>query len=222
MMTFFLVLIFLISVASTWWFGLWSNLITLVNLILAGLIATSFYENANYELLARMRSFYYVLPFVTLWLLFGLSFMILRGLTDFLSSMRLKFDPITELVGRSLLSLMVALVLISFVSFTLQYAPLRQSLFSDSPIAGAPLGPDKLWLGFVRGCSNGSLSYTAEETSIFPPYTATRTVNGQTEKFEVRSFDPTDSFFQKGSDLRDAISKSATLRVADDFYQATQ
>lgn len=215
MLMFSLILIFLISVASTWWFGLWSNLITLVNLILAGLIATSFSENFSYELLLRMKSYLMLLPFVSIWLLFGISFIVLRSATDILSAMRLKFDTVTELVGRSLLSLAIAGVLVSFVSFTLQMAPLPPSLFSAEKVSvgGTPLGPDRLWHSFFRQCSSGSLSYTAEETQIFPAYGATRMVDGVAQKLEVRTFDPAGSFFQSGSDLRDRIARIEFLRV---------
>jgi hypothetical protein len=214
-----LILIFLISVASTWWFGLWSNLITLVNLILAALIASSFFENVSFELFLRMKSYLVLLPFVSIWLLFGISFIVLRSATDYLSGMRLKFDRVTELVGRSLLSLAIAGVLISFVSFTLQLAPLPPKLFSADKVklGGTPLGPDKLWHSFFRQCSSGSLSYTADETQFFPAYGATQIVDGVEQKMEVRIFDPADSFFQAGSDLRDRVSQMQVLRIPQEM-----
>lgn len=211
-----LILIFLISVASTWWFGLWSNLITLVNLILAGLIATSFFENLAFDLTQRMPSYAVLLPYVALWLVFAISFIVLRALTDTLTRMRLKFDNLTELIGRSLLSLAIGTVMICFVSFTLQLAPLRPSLFAEPESAGGhPLGPDKLWHGFVRQCSNGSLSYTSEETQFFPAYKVNRTVNGEQQKFDVRTFDPLDSFFENAASLRKTISGMEVLRIPD-------
>jgi hypothetical protein len=215
-----LILIFLISIASTWWFGLWSNLITLVNLILAGLIATSFFENLAFELIVRAKSYALLLPYVALWLLFAISFFVLRGVTDGLSGMRLKFDRITEMVGRSLLSLAIAGVLVCFVSFTLQLAPLRPSLFSEEKASfGAPLGPDKLWHGFVQQCSNGSLSYTSEETQFFPAYKTTLEVDGVKQTLEVRSFDPADSYFAAGASLRQTISGMQVLRIPSEVAQ---
>jgi hypothetical protein len=210
-----LILVFVISVASTWWFGLWSNLITLVNLILAALIATSFYENLTFELTQRMRTFAVLLPYISIWLLFAISFIVLRAATDTLSGMRLKFDNVTEMIGRSLLAVAIASVLVCFVAFTLQLAPLRPALFSQQGQTGSPLGPDKLWLGFVRQCSNGSLSYTAKETQFFPAYQVKRTVNDKEQALEVRTFDPMDSFFQKGADSREAVSRMQVLRLPD-------
>lgn len=215
-----LVLIFLIAIASTWWFGLWSNLITLVNLILAGLIASSFVENLSFELFLRMKSYFVLLPFVSIWLLFAISFIVLRTATDVLSSMRLKFDTVTELIGRSLLSLAIAGVLVSFVSFTLQLAPLPPSLFSSDNvnIGGSPLGPDKLWHGFFRQCSSGSLSYTADETQFFPAYGASRMVDGVKQKMEVRTYVPADTFFESGSNLRKRISQMEVLRIPQEVF----
>lgn len=207
-----LILIYIIIVASVWWFGLWSNLITLVNVLLSALIATSFYENLAYVLTKRLDSFALLFPFVSQWLLFAVSFMLLRACTDILSSVRLRFDRITELVGRSILSLLVAGVFVCFISFTLQQAPLRQSLFSNGR-GGSALGPDKLWVSFMRGQSNGGLSYTAEETSFFPAYGARRFENGEEVKYLVRTFDPTESYLSSGADLRATIAGREMLRL---------
>jgi signal transduction histidine kinase len=200
-----LILIFVITVASTWWFGLWSNLITLVNVLLSAMIATSFYENTSFELAVRLDSYALLFPFVSQWLLFAVSYIFLRAFTDVLSGVRLKFDHLTELIGRSLLSLAIAGVFVSFVCFTLQRAPLRQNLFSEKRGESA-IGPEKLWISFVRGQSNGALSYTAEETMFFPAYKAVRTINGEEVPYLVRTFDPTESYIWAGADLRATIA----------------
>jgi hypothetical protein len=213
-----LILIFIIIVASVWWFGLWSNLITLVNVLLSALIATSFYENAAYELTMRFDSFVLLFPFVSMWLLFVVSYMVLRTFTDTLSGVRLKFDRITELVGRSILAVLVAGVFVCFISFTLQRAPLKENLFSNNARGGFgnPIGPDRLWVRFMQNCSGGSLSYTAEETSFFPAFESVRKVNGVDEKYEVRMFDhANDSYFGRGSDLRKSIAEREMLRLPE-------
>ena len=38
------ILLLILIPAATWWFGLWNNFLTLINLLLAGLIASSYYE----------------------------------------------------------------------------------------------------------------------------------------------------------------------------------
>ena len=129
MIWFILILMFVLVIASTWWFGLWSNFITLVNLILSGLIATSFYQNLVAVLLGPMETYAVVLEFLSIWAVFVVSFLVLRGATDALSPIRLRFDKLTELIGRSLLSIAIAVVFICFVAFTMQLAPLPPDLF---------------------------------------------------------------------------------------------
>ena len=124
-----LILIFVLVIASTWWFGLWSNFITLVNLVLAGLIATSFYSNVVALLLKWMETYAVLIEFVSFWLTFAVAFIVLRAATDFLSSIRLKFDNLTELIGRSLLSVAIAVVFVCIACFSLQLAPLPPHLF---------------------------------------------------------------------------------------------
>ena len=117
------IMIFIVVVASTWWFGLWSNLITLINLFLASLLASSIYQPVANELANVNKTYAPLYDFIAVWLVFVVTFMVLRGLTDFLSSYRLRFDPITEMVGRSVLSVWIAGVFICFSFFTFQMAP---------------------------------------------------------------------------------------------------
>ena len=101
MIIFIMILVFVLVVASTWWFGLWSNLITLINLFLASLAASSFYENVSVEILIRQPTYLVLVDVVSLWLVFFITFFVLRAITDVLSKVRLKFDFWTETIGRS-------------------------------------------------------------------------------------------------------------------------
>ena len=158
------ILIVLLVPLCSWWFGLWNNMLTMINCLLAGLIATSAYPVVSQAITGiGNESFTYVGDFVGLWAFFVASFMILRGVTDSISKYRLKFDPITELVGRSIFAIGTAVVLLCFVSFTVQLAPLDQERFSES---GQPTGPadaavsslpDRMWLGYVQYASTGPL-----------------------------------------------------------------
>ncbi len=158
------ILIILLVPLSTWWFGLWNNLLTMVNCLLAALIATSAYPVVSEAIIGlNEESFTFVGDFVGLWACFVVSFILLRGITDSISKYRLKFDPITELAGRSVLSIGTTIIFLCFVSFTLQLAPLDQELFSES---GEPTGPtdaavssfpDRMWLGYAQYASNGPL-----------------------------------------------------------------
>ena len=152
---------------STWWVGFWNNLLTAINCLLAALIATSAYPVIAQRVIdADPESFTYVGDFVGLWAFFVLSFILLRGLTDSMSKIKLKFDLITEMAGRTIFSIATALVLLAFTNFTLQLAPLDQELFGES---GKPTSPadssiaDQAWLSYVQYAATGPL---AGESSI--------------------------------------------------------
>lgn len=154
--------IILLVPLSTWWFGFWSNMLTAINCLLAALIATSAYPVISQRVIdVNPDSYTYAGDFVGLWAFFAISFILLRGLTDSLSKIKLKFDKITEMVGRTIFSFATAAVLLCFASFTLQLAPLDQELFSES---GEPTGPavssiaDQTWISYAQYASTGPLA----------------------------------------------------------------
>lgn len=170
------ILIVLFVPLCNWWFGFWNNMLTMVNCLLAALIATSAYPLISdfvVKLDEAEKSYAHVGDFVGLWAIFVISFMLLRGFTDTLSKYRLKFDTITEMAGRTVFSIGTALVLLCFTNFTLQLAPLDQARFSES---GAPTGPtdaavgsitDQMWLGYAQYASTGPLSSGSEIPNTF-------------------------------------------------------
>ena len=89
------ILIVLFVPLINWWFGFWNNMLTMINCLLAALIATNAYPAIS-EFVVNLdkdeNSFAYVGDFVGLWAVFVISFMLLRGFTDSLSKYRLKFD----------------------------------------------------------------------------------------------------------------------------------
>lgn len=233
--TLVLIAIFFVVVASIWWFGAWSILITLVNTVIAGLTASSFYENAAHQLIKIDSSFRLLFPFIAMWLLFALTFVVLRAITDTISRYRLKLDFVTELVSRSLLSMAVGFVFVSFVAFSLHSAPLPSAYFQSSktsadevpnfsntpgtPVVKETFGPDLFWAGMVQLASTGSLSYTAEETDFFP---ALRIGSFDEDRnfipdpnVKVREFNRMGGYFENGRKLRSIISRQETLRVAN-------
>ena len=92
MVTLLFLLVFVAVIATTWWFGIWNNLLTLINLLLAGLIASGFYENVTDQLNANTSGWKNVTSFIAVWLAFVVSFIVLRALTDMISSKKLKFE----------------------------------------------------------------------------------------------------------------------------------
>jgi len=120
------------------------------------IIATSFYEPVctPLEKIAAVGTYTYLLDFIVLWLLFAITFGILRSISDLLSPTNVKFDMPVEMAGRSVLALICGWLMVVFVAFSLQMAPLN----ADSPLGAfatpssksfLAFAPDRLWLGFM-------------------------------------------------------------------------
>jgi hypothetical protein len=168
MMFLFLLLILTGTAAGVWFQGLWSGVITVVNMLLAMIIATSFYEPAvtAIEGIGAAKSYTYLLDFVILWLLFGFALAVLRAITDALSKKQVKFDMPVEMAGRSIFALWCGWLMVCFVAFSLHMAPLN----SVNPLGGfstpaaktmGPVSPDRLWIGFMYSRSQRGLGGNA-------------------------------------------------------------
>lgn len=153
----FLLLILAATAAGVWFQGLWSAAVTVVNLLLAMLVATSFYEPicTALEGIAAAATYTYLLDFLVLWLLFGITFAILRTISDALSRKNVEFALPVDMAGRSILALVCGWLMVCFVAFSLHLAPLN----SVSPLGAyasptakvfGPAAPDRLWLGFMH------------------------------------------------------------------------
>jgi hypothetical protein len=156
-MLFLLLFLVLVATAAGVWFqGLWSAAITIVNMLLAMIIATSFFEPicTAVEKIGAAATYTYLLDFIVLWVLFAISFGILRSISDLLSKNNVKFDMPVEMAGRSVLALFCGWLMVVFVAFSLQMAPLN----AESPLGafGSPnaksflgFAPDRMWQGFM-------------------------------------------------------------------------
>lgn len=163
MLTILLLLIFIGVTAGLWFQGLWNNAITLMNVLLAGLIATNWYEPIATLAIEQEASYTYLYDVVFLWLLFAISFSLLRVFTDMLSSDRVKFIPPVELAGRSILAVLAAYLFICFTVFTIHTAPLQANAFRgafQTPDSATFLifQPGRQWASLVRTASGGGLS----------------------------------------------------------------
>jgi hypothetical protein len=222
-----LILIFLLVIAACWWFGLWSNFITLVNLILAGMVASSFYPVLAGKLMAWQPTYRMLTEFLSLWAVFVVTFIVLRGITDVLSPIRLKFDYLTETIGRSILSVCIAVVFVCFTMFSLQLAPLPPHWFGEGKQAQAAIpdgppgdfktksafGPDRVWVSFVRMASKGAFAASREKSFLLPADQREFTVDEKPLELESRVFDPVGLFFFDREGYRSALSRSKSLRV---------
>lgn len=209
----FAILLFLIVAAATWWFGLWSNLITLINLFLSGLIASSIYQPVANAIVEANVSFILLADFISMWLCFVLTFLVLRAITDVLSGYRLKFDPIVEMAGRTVLSLWIAGVFVCFTMFTLQMAPIKRSHFGERGTRPSEMGTvaDKAWLAFIQSRSRGALSSSKAANPLFVEYELEP--HPDDAELDARVFDPHARYLIGANFHRMAIASSKTLRV---------
>jgi hypothetical protein len=156
MLFLFLLLVLAATAAGVWFQGLWSAAVTVVNMLLAMIVATSFYEPVctAVEKIGAAATYTYLLDFIVLWLLFGITFGILRTITDMVASKPMKFDMPVEMAGRSVLALFCGWLMVCFVTFSLHMAPLNAEKplgAFDTPSSKSFLAfaPDKMWLGFM-------------------------------------------------------------------------
>jgi hypothetical protein len=177
MLTLVLIVIFVIVAASLWFQGLWTNVLTLINMFFAMMLAFNYFEPLADMLDEAERSYTYLWDFLALWGLFALSFGLLRLFTDVLSRHRVVFDFWVEMVGRSVLALWIAWLFVGFTCATLHTAPLgRHPLgFQQSPTSGNFLGmsPGKHWLAFMQSRSRGALSRGESNPGRLSPWTRT-------------------------------------------------
>jgi uncharacterized membrane protein required for colicin V production len=208
--------IFAIVVAANWWLGLWSNLLSLVNFLLAALIASSFYENVATKLSSineNIASYDYLLDFICVWLLFFVSFGILRGITEVLSAKQVQFDKITELAGRSVLSAWLGFAFLQFALFTFHLAPIAPSDYAVNPKESVlGFGPDRMWLSLIQSRSRGALSSTksSNQFGLASPYNLD--VHPDDTKLEARVFDPMGQFILQKTQRRKDLAGYPTLR----------
>ena len=191
MVTIAIIALFVLVIATTWWGGLWGNFVTLINFFIASLIASSFYENVATKMATKMPDYAALMDFISLWMLFVISFVLLRILTDSLGAYKLKFDKITELVGRSVLSVWIACLFVAFTTFSFHMAPFHPDDFqSDPESATLGIGPDRMWLAFIQSRSRGALSASTASNSLAPKYWPSSLHPDDDGLENVRVFDP--------------------------------
>jgi uncharacterized membrane protein required for colicin V production len=142
--------------------GLWSNTITLINVIVSGLAAFGFYSPLAVLLDEQLNGQYtYLLDFVCLWVIFIVVMLICRSLTGLASRTRLRLKYPIDAVGGPLVGLIAAWVLAGFVMATLHTSPMPRDAYSGklvydkSEVAtrSGLTSPDLAWLRFVERVS---------------------------------------------------------------------
>ncbi len=175
--------------------GLWSNTLSLINTVIAAIIATNYFEPLAKFLDEQAPSYTYFWDFLSLWGLFALSVTVLRTATDQFSQTRVRFKKPVEQFGRIGVAAVTGWVVVCFFLLSLHTAPLVRNhfggAFQKTPTSSNFfLSPDRLWLGFMQSRSQGALATS-------PP----------------NVFDPQSEFILKYGARREQFSKMPTLRV---------
>ncbi len=211
MLNLVLLLIFLIVAAAMWFQGLWNSIVTLINLLLAMMLAFNFFEPLADLIDKQDRSYTYLVDFLVLWGLLVVSFGLLRLCSDVLSRKRVTFDFWTETVGRSIVAIWVAWLFVGFTCASLHTAPLGTHPlgFQPTPTAGNFMGmaPGRGWLAFMQSRSRGALSRGESDAAKRSPLSDDQNV-------DVRMFDPESKFILKYYQRRTNFENEPKYRVA--------
>ena len=209
------VFIFVVIVASTWFLGMWNNVITLINVIIAATVSSILFEPIADMIDGGTSSYTYVLDFVALWGVFFVTMGVLRGLTDTLSSYRMKFALPLEMIGRTVFAILIAWVFICFTTFTLHTAPLSDTAwgggFQATPqTRNLGVGPDRMWLAYLQSRSLGALS-EYRDSWFWGRYQ--EELHPDDESNNCRVFDSRSDFIYKYHHRRRILGEQQTIAV---------
>jgi uncharacterized membrane protein required for colicin V production len=153
--------------------GLWTNALTLVNVLVAATVATNLWEPLADWLDGQVPGGTYLWDFISIWVLFCAAFVVMRVVTDLASRVRFRFRRPVDFAGGLICAVLVGWALVCFTSATLHMTPLKKDFISSNPGDKIMLGmfaPDRQWFGWFRGLASGTFRAGGEEAaSTFPP-----------------------------------------------------
>jgi hypothetical protein len=191
MVIFLVLFLAFVGVAAACWFqGLWTCAINVINITLAGLIATNFWEPLAQLIDENTSSSYtYMLDAPLLWALFCISYLVLRSITGGLSEYNVAFIKPVELAGRSILAIWCGWVFTCFAAFTMLTAPIGATPVGGWSTPSAKgflfMAPERQWLSLAQSRSRGALSRAKFSTAPTHPEDA---------QANVETFDPNSEF----------------------------
>jgi len=150
--------------------GLWSGLVMLLNIIAAATFATAWFERLAGFLDAKMPSYTYLIDFLCLWGIFAVVLLVMRLITDRVSTTKVKFLRQVEIVGGPLVAVITAWVMVCFAAASLHTAAVPRALVQPTPESRMFFGfaPDRKWLAWVRfATQSGPFAYPEESAIVF-------------------------------------------------------
>ncbi|HEX3871370.1 MAG TPA: hypothetical protein VHV77_13085 [Pirellulales bacterium] len=172
--------------------GLWSNLIMLGNVIVAALVATNYFELVAGFLANNLSMLAYYADFLAIWVLFAVTLMVLKAVTDMASPVKVRFPKPVETIGNFAVLIAIGWLFVCFATMTIHLAPLGRDAFAGGfkPENANFFGfaPDRLWMGLVQRESEGTFATSNvfdAKGDFMVRYAARR------EKFDRVEADPT-------------------------------
>ena len=150
--------------------GLWSGLVMLLNIIAAATFATAWFERLAGFLDAKLPSYTYLIDFLCLWGIFAVVLLVMRLITDRVSTTKVKFLRQVEIVGGPILAVITAWVMFCFAAASLHTAAVPRALVQPTPESRMFFGfaPDRKWLNWVRfATQSGPFAYPEESAIVF-------------------------------------------------------
>lgn len=173
MLAYVLLVVCFIVIAMLWNEGMWSNAITMVNIVFAGILTWNLFEIVAGWLDKQIPSYTYACDFLAFWLLFALMFNVLRASTDQISKIKVRFKKPIEQGGRVVFAVLSAWVLVCIMCASFHVAPLSLSPFKGS-FAAEPkakcffgLAPDRMWLAFMHTRSKKAMKSVVGQPKVF-------------------------------------------------------
>lgn len=137
--------------------GLWSNMITTINIVISGLVAFGYHQALGKLVVDNIETagqYTFLLDFICLWLVYILTFILLqRGLTGFLSRTRMRFKHPIDVVGGPAVALLAGWIVASLVGSSLHIAPFDEDAFGGhftQERSSVMTNPDLAWLQFTQ------------------------------------------------------------------------
>lgn len=148
--------------------GIWSAVLMTINVIIAGIVATAFYEPLAQWLQSMYFGGHFYWDVFTLGGIFAVTAMALRHVTDFLAPRRLMFPERVDQVGGIVVALICGWITIGFSTMALHMAPMEVKPLwgSFEPERSNFLGmaaPDYQWMQFFQYTATGALAPFSEQ-----------------------------------------------------------
>ena len=198
-----------------WFLGTWNVFINLITTILAGTIASSYFENVAVIIEDADSSLTYIADFLAIWFCFFGSFVFIRIVTDAASKYRMKMNIWIDFAARTFLGMITAWVFICFTLFTLHMAPLPLegawgSFQEEAESRNLLIGPDRLWMAYVQSRSRGALAESRKGLFFGED---DRDEHPDDEGINCRVFDPNGDYIFRFHQRRKEVWERDELRV---------